>query len=99
MRFNHKMLYKSLHDISIRAKKALGENDIETVVLLGEKHENIMNNLKHTGLSDDPLMLDLIKEVKYEVDELVAEIERKRNETGRELKRIGNGKKLVAAYG
>jgi len=82
----------------MRVKIALGDNDIEALVRLGEEHEKIMNDLKHTGLSDDPLMLDLIKEVKDEVDELVAEIERKRDETGRELKKIGNGKKLVVAY-
>jgi len=79
-------------------KIALGDNDIEALVRLGEEHEKIMNDLKHTGLSDDPLMLGLIKEVKDEVDELVTEIERKRDETGRELQKIGNGKKLVAAY-
>jgi hypothetical protein len=82
----------------MRVKIALGDNDIEALVRLGEEHEKIMNDLKHTGLSDDPLMLDLIKEVKDEVDELVAEIERKRDETGRELKKIGTGKKLVVAY-
>lgn len=98
MQFNHKTLYESLHIITMRVKIALGDNDIEALVRLGEEHEKIMNDLKHTGLSDDPLMLDLIKEVKDEVDELVAEIERKRDETGRELKKIGNGKKLVVAY-
>ena len=99
MRFNHKTLYKSLHDITIRAKKALGENDLEMLVRLGEEHENIMNELKQAGLSDDFDMLGMINEIKDEVDELVAEMERKRDETGRELKKIGNGKKLVAAYG
>ncbi len=99
MQFNHKTLYESLHNITMRVKIALGDNDMEGLVQLGEEHEKIMNDLKHTGLSNEPLMLDMIKEVKDEVDELVAEIERKRNETGRELKKIGNGKKLVAAYG
>jgi len=99
LQLNHKTLYESLHNITMRVKIALGDNDIEGLVQLGEEHEKIMNDLKHIGLSDDPLMLDLIKEVKDEVDELVAEIERKRNETGRELKKIGNGKKLVTAYG
>jgi len=99
LQFNHKMLYKSLHDITIGVKKALGDNDIEALVRLGKEHEKIMNDLKHTGLSDDPLILDLIKEVKDEVDELVVEMEKERDETGRELQRIGNGKKLVAAYG
>ncbi len=98
MQFNHKTLYESLHNITMRVKIALCDNDIEALVRLGKEHEKIMNDLKHTGLSDDPLMLDLIKEVKDEVDELVAEIERKRDETGRELQKIGNGKKLVAAY-
>ena len=99
MQFNHKTLYESLHNITMRVKIALGDNDIEALVRLGKEHEKIMNDLKHTGLiSDDPLMLYLIKEVKDEVDELVAEIERKRDKTRRELQKIGNGKKLVAAY-
>ena len=99
MQLNHKMLYNNLRDIIISAQKALGKNDIETVVRLGEEHKNIMNNLKQAGLSDDPLILELIKEVKDDVDELVLEIERKRNETDKELKKIVNGKKLVAVYG
>lgn len=94
----HKTLYKGLSDITIMLKKAIGENDIETVVRLTEEHENIMNKLKHAGLSNDPQMLDLIKEIKDEIDELIVEIEKKRDETGRELKKIVNGKKLVAAY-
>jgi len=82
----------------MRVKIALGDNDIEALVRLGKEHEKIMNDLKNTGLSDNPFMLDLIKEVKDEVDEVVAEIERKRDKTRRELQKIGNGKKLVAAY-
>ena len=99
MQFNHQMFYKSLHNITISAKKALGENNFEILVRLGEEHEKIMNDLKQAGLSNDPEIFDLIKETKDVVDELVMEIEKKRDETGRELKRIGNGKKLVAAYG
>ena len=99
MRFNHKTLYKSLHDITMKIKIALGDDDIEALVRLAEKHENIMNNLKQAGLSDDPEIFDLIKEAKDEIDKLVAKIERVRNETGRELKKIEDGKKLVAAYG
>lgn len=99
MRFNHKTLYKSLHDITIRAGKALGENDFEMLVQLDKEHENIMNELKQAGLSDDFDMLGMINEIKDEVEELVAEMERKRDEMGRELKKIGDGKKLVAAYG
>ena len=98
MQFNHKTLYESLHNITMRVKIALGDNDIEALGRLGKEHKNIMNDLKHTGFSDNPLMLDLIKEVKNEVDKLVAEIERKRDKTRRELKKIGNGKKLVAVY-
>ena len=99
MQLNHKMLYNNLRDITIRAQKALGKNNFEILVRLGEEHEKIMNDLKQAGLSDDPKIFDLIKEIKDVVDELVMEMERERDETGRELKRIGNGKKLVAAYG
>ncbi|MCK5507246.1 MAG: hypothetical protein KAI50_01840 [Desulfobacterales bacterium] len=99
MQLNHRMLYNNLQDITIRAKKALGENNFEILVRLGEEHEKIMNDLNQAGLSDDPEILDLIKDIKDVVDELVVEIGKKRDKTGRELRRIGNGKKLVAAYG
>ena len=99
MQLNHKMLYNNLRDITIRAQKALGKNNFEILVRLDEEHEKIMNDLKQAGLSDDPKIFDLIKEIKDVVDELVVEMERERDETGRELKRIENGKKLVAAYG
>ena len=99
MQFNHEMLYKSLRDIIIMLKKAIGEHDIKTVVRLTKEHESIMNDLKQAGLSNDPQMLSMIKKIKEEIDEFIVEIERKRDETGRELKRIGNGKKLVDAYG
>lgn len=99
MQLNHKMLYNNLCDITIRAQKALGENNFEILVRLGEEHDRIMNNLNQAGLSDDPEIFDLIKEIKDVVDELVMEMEKERDETGRKLKRIENGKKLVAAYG
>ena len=99
MQLNHKMLYNNLRDITIRAKKALGENNFEILVRLGEEHEKIMNDLNQAGLSDDPEIFDLIKEIKNVVDELVVELEKEGDETGRELKRIENGKKLIAAYG
>ena len=99
MLFNHKMLYEGLYDITVRGKKALDENDIETLVRLGKEHENIMNDLKQTGLNNDPQMVGMIKKIKIEVDELVVKMEREQNKTGKELKKIVNGKKLVAAYG
>ncbi len=99
MQLNHKMLYNNLRDITIRAQKALGENNFEILVRLGKEHEKIMNNIKQAGLSDDFHMLGLVKDIKDEIDELIMETERARYKAERELKKIGNGKKLVAAYG
>ena len=95
----HAVIYRRLSDITTEVRSALVENDDKELARLAKEHESIINDLKQAGLSNDPQMFDLIKEVKDVVNELVIEIEKKRDKAGRELKRIVNGKKLVAAYG
>lgn len=95
----HEMLYKSLLNITARVKTALGENDTETLVRLAKEHRNVIDELKQTGLSQDPQLLDLVKETSDKVREVIVAIRQKRDETGKQLNTVGNRKKLARAYG
>jgi hypothetical protein len=94
----HESLYRSLSDISDRVKAALGEDDAETLIGLAGEHREVMDKLDRAGLSKDTGLLDLIKETRDQVYEVVAEIVNQRDEVGRKLVLSGKKKRASAAY-
>ena len=91
-------LYGSLMDITDRLKGTLDDADPEALVRLSEEHRNVMDALKAAGFSRDPQLLQLVMEASRQVGEAVAELKKRLNETGGELKAAGNRQKLVSAY-
>lgn len=94
----HETLYRSLADIAVRVKTALGENDAETLMGLAGEHREVMDKLDRAGLSQEPGLLDLINETRDQVYEIVAEIGNQRDELGSQLVMFGKKKKGFAAY-
>jgi hypothetical protein len=94
----HKTLYRSLADITVRVKVALGEDGAETLMGLAGEHREVMDKLNREGLSQDIGLLDLIKETREQVYEVVVEIGNQRDELGRQLVMFGKKKKVSAAY-
>ncbi len=94
----HETLYKSLSDIGVRVKAALGEDDVETLMGLAGEHREVMDKLERAGLSQDIGLLNLIKETRDQVYEVVAEIGNQRDELGRQLVIFGKKKRASAAY-
>ena len=94
----HEALYKSLADIAVRVKAALGENDVEMLASLAGEHREVMDKLDRAGLSQDAGLLDLINETRDRVCEIVAEIGSRRDELGQQLMMFGKKKKGFAAY-
>ena len=94
----HETLYRSLADITVRVKAALGEDDAEALMCLAGKHREVMDKLDRAGLSQDTGLLDLIKETRDRVYEIVAEIGNQRDELGRQLVMFGKKKRVSAAY-
>ncbi len=94
----HETLYRSLADITAGINFALGENDARSIIGLAEEHRDVMESLKRAGLSQDAGLLDRVKETRDQVHELVAEIDRQRDELGRQLVMFERKKRVSAAY-
>ena len=94
----HETLYRSLADITLRVKAALGEDDAETLMGLAREHREVMDKLNRAGLSQGAGLLDLIKEARDQVYEVAAELGNRRDELGRQLVMFGKKKGAFAAY-
>ncbi len=94
----HETLYRSLADISVRVKAALGEDDAETLMDLAGEHTALMDKLKQAGLSQDPGLLDMVKKTRDQANLTIAEIRRRRGELGRQLGMLEKKKTVSAAY-
>ena len=91
-------LYRSLADITARINSVLGENDARAIIGLVEEHRDVMGSLRRAGLSQDAGLLDRVKETRDQVQEVVAEINKHRDELGRQLVMFERKKKVSAAY-
>jgi hypothetical protein len=94
----HEILYRSLGDITARINSAVGENDARAIIGLAEGHRDVMESLKRAGLSQDAGLFDRVKETRDQVHALVAEIEKQRDELGRQLVMFERKKRVSAAY-
>ena len=94
----HETLYRSLADITAGINSALGENNARSIIGLAEEHRDVMDSLKRAGLSQDAGLLDRVKETRDQVYELVAEIDKQRDELGRQLVMFERKKRVSAAY-
>lgn len=93
------MLYRKLANITAGVRSALMKDDIEALNRLAEKHKVVMNELENAGFSRDPQLRGLVHAIKHQVQEVVIEMERRRDKTRRELKAHANRRKLARAYG
>ncbi|MEA1945815.1 MAG: hypothetical protein U9N83_00765 [Thermodesulfobacteriota bacterium] len=94
----HETLYRSLADITARIKSALGENDARAFIGLAEEHRDVMYSLKRAGLSQDAGLIDLVKETRDQVHEVVVEIDKQRDELCRQIVMFERKKRVSAAY-
>ena len=85
-------------DITLRVKTAIDGDDVEALVGLAGEHRDVMDKLDRAGLSRDTGLLDLIKETRDQVCEVVARIGTQRDEVGRQLVMFGKKKRVSAAY-
>jgi len=100
LRYDHtEQLYGSLINITERLiKGTLDDADPEALVELSEEHRKVMGAIQASGFSRDPKLLKLIMEASRKTREMIAELKRQLNETGSDLKSVGNRKKLHGAY-
>jgi len=94
----HETLYKSLADITARIKCAIEENDVLAIIGLAEEHKGVMDSLKQADLSQDIGLLYIVKETRDQVHEVMAQINKHRDQLGRQLMVFERKKKVFAAY-
>ena len=94
----HETLYRSLGDITARINSVLGENDARALIGLSEEHREVMDSLKRGGLSQDAGLLDRVKQTRDQVHEVIAKIDKQRDELCRQLMKFERKKKVAAAY-
>jgi len=94
----HETSYRNLADITVRVKAALGEDDAEMLVGLAGEHRDVMDKLNRAGLSRDAGLLYLVKETRDQIHEVVAEIDKQRDELCRQLVMFERKKRVSAAY-
>lgn len=94
----HKSQFKRLRDITARVKAALLDGNIEVLERLALEHKMVMNKLNQEGLSTNAALVTLVKEVRDEVGEVMAEIAKRRDKIGQQLVLSGRRKKMARAY-
>lgn len=94
----HETLYRSLADITVRIKSALGEDDARVLMGLAGEQTALTDKLKQAGLSRDTGLLELVEKTHQQVYEVVAEIGKQRDEVGRQLVLLAKKKMVSAAY-
>jgi hypothetical protein len=91
-------LYRRLEDITVRIGSVLGENDARAITGLTEEHRCVMDSIKQAGLTQDPGLLDRIKETYDQVHKVISEIDKRRDELCGQLVKFERKKKVAAAY-
>ncbi len=94
----HETLYRSLADITDRVKATLDKNDAGALTGLAEEHKKVMDKLDRTGISKDPGLFDMVKETQDQVNQVIAEIGRQRDELGRQLAQFNTKRIVSTAY-
>jgi Skp family chaperone for outer membrane proteins len=94
----YETLYRRLADITHRNRSALGQDDFQALMGLLREHRDVMGKLNRAGLSRDIKVLKLVEEIHKQVQEVVEEIGKRRNELGRQLVMFEKKKKVSAAY-
>lgn len=94
----HETLYRRLEDITHRTRSALEQDDFQAGTALIPEHREVMADLNRLGLSRDTDLLRLVEELHKQVQGVVQEIAKGRNERGSQLRMFEKKKKVSAAY-
>jgi uncharacterized protein YcaQ len=94
----HESLFKRLHDITARVKPALRDEDTEALERLALEQKVVMDKLNQEGLCTNMDLIDMVRELSDEVDEVIVEIGRRRDEIAQQLLLAGKRKRMAYAY-
>lgn len=94
----HQASYDQLFDVTARLKQAVSSGDYEALPGLTTEHNMVMETLRRLGLSDNPDLLELVLDVKRQVDEAMNLMRNSRDQLSEALTSTAGKRKQVAAY-
>ena len=94
----HQTIYERLLTVTNNLKQALSDGDYERLQKLTAEHIAVMENLRRLGLSDNPDLLELVLDVKRQVDEVMNLMRNSRDQLSEALTATAGKRKQVAAY-
>ena len=95
---SHLAVYKKLLEVISRVKQALRNDDLDTLQDLTGQHQLIMTALYRLGMIDDPNLLEPLRIIQQEMDEIVGLMADKRDLLHEKLASIYRKKRQAAAY-
>jgi len=94
----HETLYRKLAEITDRVSFALTEADPDELMLLAEKQDIILRELRQAGICKDSRLLVRVLALSRQVSDVMTEIQLCRHEVSTRIRQISDGKKLIHAY-
>jgi len=94
----HESLYRKLAEITDRVSLALKEADPDELMLLAEKQDTVVRELRQAGISADIRLLGRVQALSRQISDVIMEIQQCRHEVSTRIKQISDGRKLIHAY-
>jgi len=94
----HEVLCRRLLAITAETRLALEEANPETLGSLAREQRAVMEELGRMGVSPDAALLDLVKEVRVQIQAVLSEIRDRRRAVGEELELQVGKRKQITAY-
>jgi len=94
----HELLYRKLAEITDRVSLALKEADPDELMLLAEKQDTVVRELRQAGFCTDSSLLVRVLALSRQISDVIMEIQQCRHEVSTRIKQISDGRKLIHAY-
>jgi hypothetical protein len=93
------VLYQDLLNTTLRVKRALSTKDHDSLAALAPIHQQQMSQLLETDRCRSLEVVNLIQELQRQVDDVMIELNNQKNHARKQMRALGRGRQLSAAYG
>ena len=94
----HEILYRKLLAITAEIRSALNDADPAILVRLVGEQRSVMEELDRIGLSRDAALLDLMMEVRVQIQAVMGELREKHRQVGEDLELQVARRKQITMY-
>lgn len=94
----HESLFKKLLAITSETRSALHEADPEVLGHLAREQRSVMEELGRIGLSRDVALLDLVKEVRVQIQAVLGELRERHRQVGEDMELQVAKRRQISVY-